>query len=343
MTNEIPKEHIRHCMLFEFRKGNSATVATKNICDVYPNALNDRTCQRWFSKFKSGNFDLSDSHRSGRPQILDNDVLKAEIEVNPYKTIKELSNTFGMPWSTIQEHLKHIGKKSKTGVWVPHSLQEQYKIDRFLICNLLLQRHHTESFFDNLITAGEKWITYYKSNRKRQLISSNESPQITEKLDYQLNKVFLSVWWSIHGIVHFEIQKCKPTVNVDLYCEQLDRVNESLIQKYSEIINMKKITLQHDNARQYSGKQTFEKINKLGWEILPYPPHSSDISPSDFHLFPTLQHFLNEKKFKNFYDVKYAISKYLNLKPIDFYRSGIENLQIRWQRVVNNEGDYIID
>ncbi|PRD26457.1 UNVERIFIED_CONTAM: hypothetical protein NCL1_38081 [Trichonephila clavipes] len=74
MASQIPEEiHICHCMLLEFHKGNSATVATKNICDVYPSALDVRKCQRWFSKF---NFDLSDSHRSGRPTTLDNDVIK---------------------------------------------------------------------------------------------------------------------------------------------------------------------------------------------------------------------------------------------------------------------------
>ncbi|GFT31175.1 HTH_48 domain-containing protein [Trichonephila clavipes] len=68
--------HIRYCMLLEFHKGSDATVATKNICDIYPSALDDRKCQRCFSKFRSGNFDLSDSHRSGRPTTLDNDVIK---------------------------------------------------------------------------------------------------------------------------------------------------------------------------------------------------------------------------------------------------------------------------
>jgi histone-lysine N-methyltransferase SETMAR len=61
MSDVSPTEdHIRNCMLYEFRKGNKATVATKNINDVYPDALDVRKCQRWFSKFKTGNFDLND-------------------------------------------------------------------------------------------------------------------------------------------------------------------------------------------------------------------------------------------------------------------------------------------
>ncbi|XP_076655441.1 histone-lysine N-methyltransferase SETMAR-like [Halictus rubicundus] len=128
MASEIPEEvHIRHCMLFEFHKGNDATVTIKNICDVYSSALDVRKCQSWFSKFRPGNFDLSDLYRSRRPTTLDNDVLKAEVKANPCQTIEELSNTLNQHKSTIQRHLEQIGKVSRAGVWISHNLSEENK------------------------------------------------------------------------------------------------------------------------------------------------------------------------------------------------------------------------
>lgn len=344
MASHIPEEeHIRHCMLFEFHKNSNATVATKNICDVYPGALDIRKCQRWFAKFRSGNLELSDSYRSGRPTTVDNDVLRAEVEANPCQTIEELSNTLHQPWSTIQEHLQQIGKVSRAGVWVPHQLSEENKANRSNTCNLLLQRHNTEPFLDRLITGDEKWVLYDNPRRKRQWLSPTETPRSTAKPGLHPKKALLCVWWSVRGIVHFEVLKPGQTVNADLYCEQLDRVHQSLMAKWPAIVNRKGVILQHDNARPHCAKRTLEKINALGWEVLPHPPYSPDIAPSDFHLFRSLQHFLCDKKYENMDALQKALSTYFAQKPLEFYRSGIETLHTRWQKVVENEGDYIID
>ncbi|GFW47174.1 histone-lysine N-methyltransferase SETMAR [Trichonephila clavipes] len=146
----------------------------------------------------------------------------------------------------------------------------------------------------------------------------------------------------IRELVHFEVLKPGETVNTDSYCDQLDRLNQSLIEKYPAIINRKGVILQHDNARLHCARKTMERINGLGWEVLSHLPYSPDIAPMDFHLFRSMQHFLN-KKLQNSDGLKNAISRYFTEKPIDFYRFVIENLHPRWKKALANEGDYIID
>lgn len=102
MASQIPEDitHTHHCMLLEFHKDSHAT---KTV------AVDARKCQRWFSKFRFGNFDLSDSPRTGRPTTLGNDILRAEMEAK---------------WSTIQEHFQQISKTNRAGVWVLHNPSE---------------------------------------------------------------------------------------------------------------------------------------------------------------------------------------------------------------------------
>ncbi|KAG5318536.1 MOS1T transposase, partial [Pseudoatta argentina] len=46
-----------------------------------------------------------------------------------------------------------------------------------------------------------------------------------------------------------------------------------------------KVILLHDNARPHVAKPVKTYLETLKWEVLPHPPYSPDIAPSDFHLF----------------------------------------------------------
>lgn len=141
MSDQIPEEiHIRHLMLFAFRKGSKATDATKDICDVYGDVLNVRKCQRWFNKFRSGDFDLNDAQRSGRPVELDNDLLKAAVESDPRQTAEELAEALNSSATTVRDHLHAIGKVIRQGVWVPHQLSAENLSLRVTVSNSLLTR-----------------------------------------------------------------------------------------------------------------------------------------------------------------------------------------------------------
>ena len=110
--------HIRHCLLHEFNKGNNAVNAVKNICDVYgDNVIKVRKCQQWFAKFRSGDFDLSDRPRSGRPSDIDINALKALVESDPRQTTRELADKLQCAQSTVTTNLHELGTVNKCGVW----------------------------------------------------------------------------------------------------------------------------------------------------------------------------------------------------------------------------------
>ena len=74
---EEKKQHFRHIMLDCFKKGKNATETQKKICAVYgEGAVTERTCQKWFAKFRAGDFSLDDAPRSGRPVEVDSDQIE---------------------------------------------------------------------------------------------------------------------------------------------------------------------------------------------------------------------------------------------------------------------------
>ena len=69
-------EHYRHIFLFSFNKGCKAAEAAQDICIVYGDgAITERTAQKWFSRFRGGNFNLSDMERTGHPVLFDEEHL----------------------------------------------------------------------------------------------------------------------------------------------------------------------------------------------------------------------------------------------------------------------------
>lgn len=341
--NKPTEDHLRNCILFEFMKKNNATVATGNINAVYPNTLDVRKVQRWFSKFQSGYIDLKDAPRSGRPSTIDLDSLKSIVESDPRQSLEEIAKAIGAPKSTVYDHLKEIGKALREGVWVPHQLSESNKMQRITICNSLLCRQQNESFLHRIITGDEKWILYDNQKRKRQWLSRKERSVPVVKPDIHAKKVLLSIWWNIYGIVHYEFLKTGETITADIYCDQLVRLSEAIGKKHAALVNRRGVMLQHDNAKPHTAKKTQEKIRDLQWEVLPHPPYSPDCAPSDYHLFRSLQNFLAGKKFDSLDDVKTVLKGYFASKSGSFYKEGIEKLVSRWERVVENDGDYVID
>ena len=66
----------------------------KKICAVYgEGAVTDRMCQKWFAKFRAGDFSLDDDAlQSGRPVEVDSDHIGTLMKYHQCYTTQEIAN-----------------------------------------------------------------------------------------------------------------------------------------------------------------------------------------------------------------------------------------------------------
>ena len=117
--------------------------------------VSDRTCRRWYEKFETGDFDLSDKPRFGRPSLIDDDVVKAMLEQDLFLTTSEIAERLNSAQQIISDHIRKIGLVWKYSKWVPHELNQKNLDNRVVICTSLLVRNKIEPFLNRMITGDE--------------------------------------------------------------------------------------------------------------------------------------------------------------------------------------------
>ena len=109
--------HHWHILLYYFKKGKRAAEAHRKICSVYgDDALTERTCQNWFVKFHSGNFDINDSQQSGRPQEIETNNFKAIVDQNPTQSVREIAMALNVSHTSVENHLQKFCFVSRLNV-----------------------------------------------------------------------------------------------------------------------------------------------------------------------------------------------------------------------------------
>ncbi|KOX74648.1 Histone-lysine N-methyltransferase SETMAR, partial [Melipona quadrifasciata] len=78
-------------------------------------------------------------------------------------------------------------------------------------------------------------------------------------------------------------------------------------------------------------------------DVLLHSPYSLDIASSEFHLFRFLQNFLSGKNFNSLIDIKNQLEKFFITKFEKFWKDGIFKLYERWRKIVEQNGEYIIE
>jgi len=95
------------------------------------------------------------------------------------------------------------------------------------------------------------------------------------------------------------------------------------------------------NARPHASGAVSEILEKNGWQVLPHPPYSPDMSPPNFDLFPKLKKSLRGKRFRSIDEVSNEVTRIIRRINNEGVLKGRQDLLKRWTTVIKNNGDYI--
>ena len=341
---EDKNTHFRHIMLFSYREGISAAQTTRRICAVYgENAVHKSTVEKRFARFKAGNFNLEDEPRSGRPNVVETDEVISLVTSNPGLTIKEIEDVTGVSHGTVWNRLHDAGFSCKRNIWLPHDLTDRQLEGRVDTCHALLRKNSNEPFLRRLITGDEKWILYRNVTQKRSWVPRGSQAAAIPKPEIHRKKVMLCCWWDCKGVVYFELLPMGQTINSVVYCIQLIHLKAAVATKRPELSNRWGVTFQHDKATPHKSLATRQKLAEFDWDVLPHPAYSPDLAPSDYHLFRSLQNSLDGTTFESLEAIKNHLTQYFDEKDKTFWEKGIMDLPRRWAKVIEQNGQYIIE
>ncbi|OAF65546.1 hypothetical protein A3Q56_06739, partial [Intoshia linei] len=81
----------------------------------------------------------------------------------------------------------------------------------------------------------------------------------------------------------------------------------------------------------------------LKFVVLPHPPYSTDLAPSDYYLFIAMSNHYYRKKYTSNERLKLDIETFLSNKVASFYTNSINRLPERWKKTGKQLNDECVE
>ncbi|XP_045457302.1 histone-lysine N-methyltransferase SETMAR-like [Melitaea cinxia] len=239
----------------------------------------------------------------------------------------------------------HLGMTKVSARWVPRMLTPPQKQQR-VECSrafLYLCNEDKDGVLSRIVTGDETWVHHYEPESKQDSMQWHKkvtAPPKKFKLSQSAGKFMATVFWDSEGILLIDYKDKGVSITGEYYASILERLKEAIKEKRRGKLT-KGVLLLHENAPVHKSHVALAALLKVGFDILNHSPHSPDLVPSDYYLFPKMKKELRGKKFTTDDEVKEAVSGFFEDKDKTFFNEGINKLIERSEKCVRLAGEYI--
>ena len=149
-----------------------------------------------------------------------------------------------------------------------------------------------EQFISRIVTEDETWLYGYGPATKQMSMEwrvKGASPPVKPLMQKSIStKVMALMFYDGQGVIHINYLNPGETVTTASYKTALSNLRQALRHRRRGKLT-RGILFRHDNAPAHRSRECVSALSQYGFEILPHPPYSPDLSPCDFHLFPQIK------------------------------------------------------
>ena len=177
--------------------------------------------------------------------------------------------------------------------WVPRLLTIDQKHIRVTTPkqNLVYFNRNPKEVLRRFVSMDETWIHHYTPESRggsKQWIKPGESAPKRSKTRQSAEKFMASVFWNAHGVIFIEYLENGRAITRAYYASLLNRLVDK-IRKKRPHLKKEKILFDDDCALSHTSNIVQAKKHELGFELLPHPPYSPNLSPATIFCSQTLR------------------------------------------------------
>jgi len=216
------------------------------------------------------------------------DCVDALIRENRRINVCELSGILNINDGSVKTIIKqHLQYSKVCARWIPRLLTDEDEYMAASGTNVVAVPAGRGLFLDSTMTTDKTWVHYFTPESKRSSMQwrhpGSTKPKKAKTM-FSAGKVMATIFWDSKAVLYMDLLTEHRTINAEYYSALLEGPVKTAIRNRRKRAQTSVSFLQ-DNAHPHVAAHTMDTIQKLKWNILPHPPYSPDLAPSDYHPF----------------------------------------------------------